>query len=541
MQQSVILKLHPHDASDSTAIQRNIAAMTGNKIQQITGYQILKKSIDARGKTVWINLTVNAFISEPFIERKAFEFNFKNVAASSNQVVIIGAGPAGLFAALQLIELGIKPIIIERGKEVRDRRRDLALLSKKGIINPDSNYCFGEGGAGTYSDGKLYTRSSKRGHIDRILNLFVHFGADENILYEAHPHIGTNKLPQIITAMCTRIIDCGGEFHFNKKVIDFIIEKERIKSIKTNDGDSISADHFILATGHSARDIFILLNEKQLSIIAKPFALGVRIEHPQELINNIQYRSSYDSVLNNNGDHLLPPASYSLVEQVDGRGVFSFCMCPGGVIAPASTNNDELVVNGWSPSKRNNPYANSGLVVQVEIEDVIKSKAVLPQEIPFDSPLLMMYFQKIIEQRAFVAGGGRFVAPAQRMVDFAENKISQNLPPCSYIPGLRSTKLSEVLPLFITKRLQRAVKVFGRKMPARNGQPGYFTNEAVLVATESRTSSPVRIPRDKEFLHHPQVKNFYPCGEGAGYAGGIVSAAMDGERIARSIYSFINA
>ncbi len=536
MQQKISLKLLPHEATDSQAILQNIASNSGVKIKDITGYTILKKSIDARGKTVWINMTVNAFIKEPFLQRTIPEFNFKDVSSSTKKIVIIGGGPAGLFASLQLIELGIKPVIIERGKDVKERRRDLALLNKKGIINPESNYCFGEGGAGTYSDGKLYTRSTKRGNIDRILNLFVHFGADENILYEAHPHIGTNKLPHIITDMRKRIIDCGGEFHFNKKVIDFIIEKDVLKAVKTEDGNLYNAGSFILATGHSARDIFLLLNQKNILLIAKPFALGVRIEHPQELINTIQYGRAGSS--STGIDEMnLPPASYSLVEQIDNRGVFSFCMCPGGIIAPAATKDGELVVNGWSPSKRNNPYANSGMVVQVEIEDALKTTDNLhPKVIGLtsnkDSPLLMMEFQKRIEQKAFTAGGGSFVAPAQRLVDFTENKYSSTLPKCSYIPGIQSVQLKDVLPDFINSRLKKALKSFGKKMPARNGSTGYFTNEAVLVATESRTSSPVRIPRDEKYLYHPQIKNLYPCGEGAGYAGGIVSAAMDGERVA---------
>ena len=535
MQQKISLKLLPHEAADSQQVLHAIAKSSGSEIKEITGYSILKKSIDARGKIVWINMTVNAFINEPFIQRAITEFEFKDVTLSKNKIVIIGGGPAGLFAALQLIEIGIKPIILERGKDVKERRRDLALLNKKGIINPESNYCFGEGGAGTYSDGKLYTRSTKRGNIDRILNLFVHFGAEENILYEAHPHIGTNKLPHIITAMRKRILECGGEFHFSKKVIDFKIERDFLKAIQTEDGDSYEADSFILATGHSARDIYSLLYGKKIVITAKPFALGVRVEHPQELINNIQYGNSGNFASSKSDDGMiLPPASYSLVEQVDGRGVFSFCMCPGGIIAPASTNTNELVVNGWSPSKRNNPYANSGLVVQVEIEDVIKSGINLQSAQHRDSPLIMMEFQKIVEQKAFEAGGGKFVAPAQRLVDFTENKHSSTLPKCSYIPGIQSYQLTDVLPDFINSRLKKALRSFAKKMPARNGSSGYFTNEAVLVATESRTSSPVRIPRDPEFLYHPQIKNLFPCGEGAGYAGGIVSAAMDGERVAKA-------
>jgi uncharacterized FAD-dependent dehydrogenase len=529
MQQKITLKLLPSEAENESIILEKIAKISGSKPTAVSGYQILKKSIDARGKIVWINLAVNAFINEPFQQRNLQEFAFKDVNNSRKKVVIIGGGPAGIFAALMLLEKGIKPVIVERGKEVRARRRDLAVLNKEGIINAESNYCFGEGGAGTYSDGKLYTRSTKRGDVNRILNLFVHFGAGENILYDAHPHIGTNKLPAIITAMRKCILDCGGEFHFEKKVIDFIIEKNEIKAVKTSDGDVLPGDSFILATGHSARDIFELLHKKNIEIIAKPFALGVRIEHPQELINSIQYGT------NNPQQTLLPPASYSLVEQVEGRGVFSFCMCPGGIIAPASTNQNELVVNGWSPSKRNNPFANSGMVVQLEIEDVIKSMDEGRWATDKVSPLLMMEFQKTIEQKAFAAGGGKFVAPAQRMVDFTEERLSSSLPKCSYLPGIESALLKDVLPEFINTRLKTAFKLFGKKMLAKNKHHGYFTNEALLVATESRTSSPVRIPRDEILLHHPQIKNLFPCGEGAGYAGGIVSAAMDGERVAQAI------
>lgn len=537
MQKKITLKIPPQEINNSIFLKQLIAKETGKKEHEITGYHLLKKSIDARGKIIWANLTLHVFIHEPFVERQIQSFQFRKVADSAKRVIIIGGGPAGIFAALQLIEMGVKPIILERGKEVRARRRDLALLNKEGIINPESNYCFGEGGAGTYSDGKLYTRSSKRGNIERILNLFVHFGADENILYEAHPHIGTNKLPHIITAMRTRIIECGGEFHFDKKVIDIEIEKEKVLSVKTSDGDSISGDSFILATGHSARDIFNLLHQKKIKIEAKGFALGVRVEHPQYIINQIQYGkgnlSNSDFSLEEMG---LSPASYSLVDQVDGRGVFSFCMCPGGIIATASTSKNELVVNGWSPSKRNNPYANSGMVVQVEIEDVIKYNAsqYSSKKINTDSPLLMMDFQKKVEQNCFAAGGGKFVAPAQRLVDFVDQKISTSLPKCSYIPGIHSVSLKEVLPKFIAQKLQKGFKTFAKKMSGRNGQSGYFTNEAVLVATESRTSSPIRIPRDEDNLHHPQIKNLYPCGEGAGYAGGIVSAAIDGERVAKA-------
>lgn len=530
MQQKIALRLLPSEAANDDAIKKAIANTAGKKTVSITGFHALKKSIDARSKTIWINLTVNAFIDEPFHQRALQHFNFKDISSADRKVIIVGAGPAGLFAALQLIELGIQPIILERGKDVRSRRRDLAALNKEGIVNPESNYCFGEGGAGTYSDGKLYTRSNKRGDIDRILNLFVHFGAEEKILYEAHPHIGTNKLPHIITAMRQQIVDCGGQFLFNQKVTDIIIESNQLKAVKTASGDSFNADAVILATGHSARDIFELLHQKNILIEAKPFALGVRVEHPQQLIDSVQYHCD------SRGD-FLPPASYSLVQQVNERGVFSFCMCPGGIIAPAATAPGELVVNGWSPSKRNNPFANSGMVVAVDVKDAakeLKMAGLVPKAFGTvdveTSPLLMMKFQQMVEQNCFIAGGGNLAAPAQRMADFSNRKHSSSLPVCSYQPGLNSVQLDEVLPGFIYKSLAKGFQEFGKKMS------GYFTNDAVVVATESRTSSPVRIPRHPETLTHPQVRNLYPCGEGAGYAGGIVSAAMDGERVARLIF-----
>ena len=515
MLKNIQLQILPSQASDETLLKNLIGEANGVAPSAITGFNIIKKSIDARGKQAKIVLTVQAFINEPYQKREKAAFNFKDVKNAKKKIIIIGAGPAGLFAALKMIEEEIKPIILERGKDVKARRRDLAALNKEGIVNPESNYCFGEGGAGTYSDGKLYTRSSKRGDVSRILNLFVHFGADEKILYEAHPHIGTNKLPQIISSIREKIIEFGGEIHFEKKLVDFIIEKEIISSIITSDGDKFSGESVILATGHSAKDIFRLLDSKKILIEAKPFALGVRVEHPQSIIDSSQYHCTVR-------DPFLPPASYSLVQQVAGRGVFSFCMCPGGIIAPAATNPGELVVNGWSPSKRNNPYSNSGIVVQVEIKDAIKNLEGENES----NPLLLMKFQESIEKKAFEEGGGKFVAPAQRLVDFVNNKFSQTLPQCSYLPGINSVSVQEILPSFISQSLQQAFKEFGKKMR------GYFTNDAIVVATESRTSSPVRIPRHAETLQHPQIKNLYPCAEGAGYAGGIVSAAMDGEKCA---------
>lgn len=514
MQKDFQFKLLPSEAADPSILKGVIAQSAGLNVNQVSGYYITKKSLDARGRQPWVNLSLRAYLEEPFHERPLRQFQFKEVHNAPLTVVIIGAGPAGLFAALKLLEAGIKPIILERGKDVKSRRRDLAKMNKEGIVNPESNYCFGEGGAGTYSDGKLYTRSNKRGDIDRILQLFVRFGAEEKILFEAHPHIGTNKLPHIITAMRAQILACGGEFHFEQKVTELEIKNGQLKNVLTAKGDRFPADAFILATGHSARDIFLLLDQHKLQIEAKPFALGVRVEHPQSLIDSAQYHCAVR-------DEFLPPASYGWVEQVEGKGVFSFCMCPGGIIAPASTAPGELVVNGWSPSKRNNPFANSGIVVTVEANDIIKKFGT--------SPLSLLQFQQSVEQKAFEAGGGNLVAPAQRLVDFCENKLSGQLPDCSYLPGIHATPLKEVLPAFIQQRLQSAFKLYGKKMK------GYYTNEAVVVATESRTSSPVRIPRVDTLLSHPQLKELFPCGEGAGYAGGIVSAAMDGERVADAI------
>ncbi len=519
MIKNISLALAPADAADAGSIKRMAALELDIPAKRITGYHIFKRSIDARAKQARVVLQLEVFIDEQVTEKPAFDPQLNDVTHAPH-IVIVGAGPAGLFAALRAIALGYKPVVLERGKDVRSRRRDLAAMNKEGIVNPESNYCFGEGGAGTYSDGKLYTRSTKRGNVQRILQLFTYFGADESITYDAHPHIGTNKLPHIITAMREQVIACGGEVRFDTKLVDIVLDGDRVKAVKTADGSTITAKAVILATGHSARDIFELLHHKNIAIECKPFALGVRIEHPQALIDSIQYHC-------NVRDPYLPPASYSVVAQEYGRGVFSFCMCPGGIIAPAATAPGEVVVNGWSPSKRNNPYANSGTVVAVDEKDFAKYG--------FTGPLAGMQFQRMVEQRAFEIGGGKLVAPAQRMGDFTENKVSSTLPACSYLPGIHSAAIKDVLPKEVNEALRKAVIDFGKKMR------GYFTNEAVLVATESRTSSPVRITRDKETLQHTQIKGLYPCAEGAGYAGGIVSAAIDGERCTEAAVAWLEA
>ena len=472
---------------------------------EVIDWRIRKRSLDARKATIKMNVQLEFWkvgeVREPTQAWKA------KTVDPERKIAIIGAGPAGLYAALRAIEAGITPVVFERGKDVRARRRDLAAINKEQTVNPESNYCFGEGGAGTYSDGKLYTRSKKRGNVLKALEWLVHFGASEDILVEAHPHIGTNKLPAIITAMREAVIAHGGAVHFNAKLTDIKIESKAIKGLEINGDTWHNFSEVVLATGHSARDIFYLLHKRGVTIAAKPFALGVRVEHAQELINDIQYH----------GDHqnpYLPPASYALVEQVDGMGVYSFCMCPGGIIAPCATEKEEVVTNGWSPSKRNNPYANSGIVVSVAPED-------LPNYMEND-PFVCLDFQKKVEYDCWVAGGKTQQVPAQRMVDFVEGKTSTDFPKTSYQPGIVSVNLAEVLPPLIAKRLQKAFVKFGRKMK------GYYTNNAVLHAPESRTSSPVSIPRHPDSLEHIAIKGLYPCGEGAGYAGGIISAAIDG-------------
>jgi uncharacterized FAD-dependent dehydrogenase len=518
MIQTIVIAISPEEAGEYSLVKKQIATAISILEHRIYGFKILKQSIDARGRNPVINMQLEVYVDEEAPKEILFEPELNNVS-NARHVIIVGAGPAGLFAALKLISLGVKPIIIERGKDVKSRRRDLAAMNKEGVVNPESNYCFGEGGAGTYSDGKLYTRSTKRGSVQKILQLLVHFGADKRILFEAHPHIGTNKLPQIIETIRKQIIDCGGEVLFETKLCDIILDGGSIKAIKTHKGDIISTDSVILATGHSARDIYELLGAKKIKIEAKPFAIGVRIEHPQEIIDQAQYKCKVRN-------SFLPPASYSLVTQVNNKGVFSFCMCPGGIIAPAATAPNEIVVNGWSPSKRNNPYANSGTVVSVNENDFLKHG--------FKGNLAGMFYQKMVEQKAYKYGGGELVAPAQRLVDFTNRKTSSTLPSCSYIPGVKSISLYDVLPEEISSSLSAALIGFGKKMK------GYFTNDAIMVATESRTSSPVRIPREKETYQHTQIKGLFPCAEGAGYAGGIVSAAIDGENCALAVAMFLH-
>ncbi len=511
MRQEINLILSPKEATEEESIRNAALKALHTSNEELTAIKVVRKSIDARNRRIKMNVRIEAFINEKPLQH---EFNpaFKN-CSNGKRIIIVGSGPAGLFAALRLIELGYKPIILERGKKIKERKRDIALLNRESIVDEDSNYAFGEGGAGTFSDGKLYTRSTKRGSVRSILDLLIFHGADATIGIDAHPHIGTNKLPRIIQQIRETILHYGGEFYFEQRVDDFIIKGKEIRGVKSQ-GISFEGEAVILATGHSARNIYELLHQKDILMETKAFAMGVRIEHPQEIIDSIQYHCTIR-------DSYLPAASYSLVRQVEGRGVYSFCMCPGGFIVPAATSPDEIVVNGMSPSMRNSKYANSGMVVQINIEDLHEYKEY--------GVMAGLKYQQHLEQMTFRNGGQGQVAPAQRMEDFVRGRVSNSLPDTSYHPGIISSPLHMWLPEHIGPRLQEGFKAFDKKMR------GYLTNEAIILGIESRTSSPLRIPRDKENLQHPQIHNLYPAGEGAGYAGGIISAAIDGQRIAEAI------
>ncbi len=511
------IKLSPAEAADEEIIKTRSIAASRVRLTDVTEVRTVRRSIDARGRQPLVLVRTEVYEKETFTPEPALLSSFKSVE-NGKRVLIVGAGSAGYFAALECIELGLKPIVIDRGKDVRARRRDLRDIQQFGIVHPHSNYCFGEGGAGTYSDGKLYTRSHKRGNIEKSLRLFVEHGAKSDILIEAHPHIGSNKLPNIVANMRETIQHYGGEVHFNSYVTDFILQNKAIKGIVMNDAQEIFGEAVILATGHSARDIYYLLHRKGIKIEAKPFALGVRVEHPQSFIDAVQYGQP-------KRDAHLPAASYSLACQVAGRGVFSFCMCPGGLVVPAATAPGEIVVNGMSMSRRDSEYANSGTVVSVEMEDLL----------PFakHDVFATLEFQKHVEQTLFQYGDGSQKAPSQRMTDFVHRKNSTTLPSASYIPGLYSAPLHELLPKGIYTRLRDGMLQFGKMMR------GYMTEDANVIGIESRTSAPVRVPRDTKTLMHQDIEGLFPCGEGAGYAGGIISAAMDGQNVAKAVHRWL--
>jgi uncharacterized protein len=504
-------------ASSAELYTPEVIKASGLPENDISLIRIIRKSIDARGRAIKINMAFEVFAGEEPSSPLEYEYHYQHVE-NKPEVVVIGAGPAGLFASLRLIESGYRPILLERGKPVGERRQDIDLLQSNHILNGDSNYCFGEGGAGTFSDGKLYTRSKKRGDVCRVHEILYLHGADENILFEAHPHIGSDKLPGVVSAIRDQILKAGGIIRFNTRISDLSVSGNTITHVSTAKGEKITGRAFILATGHSARDIYFLLNAKGIIMESKPFAMGIRVEHPQDLIDNIQYHCRKDKYL--------PAASYSLVEQVNGRGVYSFCMCPGGQIVPSATSESQIVVNGMSGSSRNSDFANSGIVVQVLPADY--------RSYQNHEALAGLRLQELFEQKAYrqVSSGQR--APAQRLMDFISNRSSQNLPVCSYLPGLVASPLHEWLPDFVKLNLKEGFKRFDSKMK------GFISREAVIVGVESRTSSPVRIPRDPEKGHHINIRNLFPAGEGAGYAGGIVSSAIDGENAAISCVSYIS-
>lgn len=509
------LALAPELASDPEGLKKYAAHYAHLIPEDIRQLRIIRRSVDARKPDIRINLSVEIFTSSDILLPPIARFSPRKVT-NKREVIIVGAGPAGLFAGLRLIELGIRPVIVERGKNVTPRKRDIARISRENIVDPDSNYCFGMGGAGTFSDGKLYTRSKKRGDNSRILEILCYHGADESIMYEAHPHLGTDRLPGIIKAIRNSITDAGGTILTEKRVDDFLLDSHSIKGVITNNSEKYLSPFVILATGHSARDIYYICRNKGIEIEAKPFAMGVRVEHPQELIDRIQYhgrpRGKY-----------LPASSYNLVSQIDDRGVYSFCMCPGGFIVPSATSQEEVVVNGMSPSGRNSAYANSGIVVEVRIGDTPYHR--------HNGPLAGVEYQKMLEREAWEQGGRTQAAPAQRLTDYLEGVVSRTLPSVSYFPGVTSSPLHQWLPESISSRLAGGFKAFGKIMQ------GFITEEAVILGIESRTSSPVRIPRDNQKMSHIRVNGLYPCGEGSGYAGGIVSSAVDGMKAAEAVFS----
>lgn len=540
MIQEYQLRVLPEVAANEQRLKEYLVHEKGLNAREITATRILKRSIDARQRTIYINLNVRAYLNE-MPKEDEYQHTLYNNVEGKPQVVVVGAGPGGLFAALRLIELGLRPVIVERGKDVRERKKDLAQISRQQLVNPESNYSFGEGGAGAYSDGKLYTRSKKRGNVDKILNVFCQHGASTSILVDAHPHIGTDKLPRVIENMRNTIIQCGGEVHFETRMDALLIEKDEVKGIETNTGKTFLGP-VILATGHSARDVYRWLAANNVEIEAKGIAVGVRLEHPATLIDQIQYHNR-----NGRGKYL-PAAEYSFVNQVDGRGVYSFCMCPGGFVVPAASGPEQIVVNGMSPSNRGSRWSNSGMVVELRPEDIeqftidnlqftisMQHDSTTNCQLPtVNSQLSMMYFQEYLERLCWQQGNMKQTAPAQRMADFTKKKLSYDLPETSYAPGLVSSPLHFWMPSFIAERLSKGFQLFGKY------SRGFLTNEATMIGVETRTSAPVRITRDKETLQHVHVKGLFPCGEGAGYAGGIVSAGIDGERCAEAAKAFLD-
>ena len=538
MIQEYQIRILPEQAASEESISRFLVTDKGINPKDITHVRVLKRSIDARQRTIYVNLKVRVYFNEQPEDEEFIRTDYQNVEGHT-EAIVVGAGPGGLFAALHLIELGIRPIVVERGKDVHSRRKDIAKISREHLVNPESNYSFGEGGAGAFSDGKLYTRSKKRGNVDKILNVFCQHGAATSILIDAHPHIGTDKLPRVIEAMRNTIIRCGGEVHFQTKMTDILIEGEKVKGIRYECSDEsshlqkngeIHASAIILATGHSARDVYRWLHANNIEIEAKDLAVGVRLEHPAELIDQIQYHNKYGK------GKYLPTAEYSFVTQVEGRGVYSFCMCPGGIVVPAASGPEQIVVNGMSPSQRNSPWSNSGMVVELHAEDLADPTLMEKGTIQdLKSPLAMMEFQEYLERIAWIQGNRRQTAPAQRMSDFVNRRLSYDLPNTSYAAGLISTPIHFWMPQFITSRLKQGFLNFGKS------SHGFLTNEATMIGVETRTSSPVRILRDRETLQHIRLQGLFPCGEGAGYAGGIVSAGIDGERCAEMLAQYLQS